>query len=114
MMKKVDLRVHLINSPAKGKALASRCLCQRDLSTFLFIIIVNCFNRIVTCAPNRNLSKGFDLGENSMEIHNLEFFDNTITFSTKYEQLYLGFPLNSKHHFCSFWDPLIRKVDKRL
>lgn len=49
---------------------------------FLFVIVVDVFSRLLSHAASRNFIKGFDVGNNYIDIHHLQFAHDTILFST--------------------------------
>lgn len=71
----------LINGSSKGFFKSSRGIRQGDpLSPTLFIMVVESLSLLISKAADFNLIHSFRIGASSLQIHHLQFMDNSIIF----------------------------------
>lgn len=112
----------IINGKPRGKIKATRGLRQGDpLSLFLFIIIMDCFSRLMAKAVEENYIKGYSVGYIDQQLHHLPFADDTILFSFHREKdvqhlfnlvdiFEKASRLNSNRQKLSYWASILMKT----
>lgn len=71
----------LINGMPGGFFSTSRGLRQRDpLSPFLFTLVADAFNQLLSRGKEQNLFKGIQVGKEKISISHLQYADDTLLF----------------------------------
>lgn len=81
----------LINGRLRGKIVSKRGLCQGDhLPLFLYTILGDSSSCLIHHCNERNILKGFKLGNPSLEITHLQYTGNVLIFLNRAKTSLIG------------------------
>ncbi|GKV50269.1 hypothetical protein SLEP1_g56981 [Rubroshorea leprosula] len=96
----------LLNGSTNRQFKMQRGLRQGDpLSPFLFLIVAEGLNGIISSAASLGLFNGIEIGQCGMNVTHLQFADDTIVF---------GMPIGGKRRCIAMWRPMIESFNKKL
>ncbi|GKV31169.1 hypothetical protein SLEP1_g39893 [Rubroshorea leprosula] len=125
----------LINGSPTKQFPVSKGIRQGDpLSPFLFLIVAEGLNGLVSAAVEKGRYKGVPIGSGSIMVSHLQFADDTIFFGEAIEDnirsgkmahilyckegelpfKYLGIPIGGNQRRIAMWQPLVESVKRKL
>ncbi|GKV36495.1 hypothetical protein SLEP1_g44621 [Rubroshorea leprosula] len=108
----------LLNGSTTRQFKMQRGLRQGDpLSPFLFLIVAEGLNGIISAVASLGLFNGIEIGQCGMNVTHLQFADDTIVFGNAAEEniwAVKSMPIGGKRRCIAMWRPMIDSFNKKL